>query len=554
MNSPTRPRRMWWLAGVLGLAPLLLNPSPAAAIFPPIYHDSGTPATTPAATTTPTTTTITTPTTTPATTTTTTTTTTPSTPTTTPVASTPEPASIITGLTGLLLAGATFASEIAVVTIIPPAQMRNVEASFSRDAEALRSAVGLGVPQRAPLRKASASRLNETRCSSRFQSNRRGVSLLKCRVRNAKDLPFALDSAFRVPHSTFQNVAQNLPLAFFARTVIVPPLARTSPFQADEVLMSIHAWIVSSLLVGAAPAPPGDAAPVPKLEKGLEITWRGTFSEAIPRPNLRAFRSYDVETRLFVWDVCSQGADVALLTTIKLKPEVNGAPITPAIVRLEVVRVGPRGKLSLLAGDTLVELPEKRKTLPMPLLPMEGLPTLEPSLFVEFPTTKTKIHQAWEVAEERRPNQAFHIESPASWSGEAACKVTMNQQTDDWDKQSIEQAAWRRFETILVSLKRGYAARLERTIEKRDPQSGEIGYRSHLVYEPKEWRRYPDRLGEERRDEVMAAAGFAATFEQLLPEGGATVPSRLNNCFSASSSIWPATHPETPSHFARRSW
>ena len=41
MTARTGRRRMRWLAGVLGIAPLLLAPSALYAIFPPVIQDPG---------------------------------------------------------------------------------------------------------------------------------------------------------------------------------------------------------------------------------------------------------------------------------------------------------------------------------------------------------------------------------------------------------------------------------------------------------------------------------------------------------------------------------
>ena len=41
MSTRTGRRSTRWLAGVLGLAPLLLAPSAVYAIFPPVIHDPG---------------------------------------------------------------------------------------------------------------------------------------------------------------------------------------------------------------------------------------------------------------------------------------------------------------------------------------------------------------------------------------------------------------------------------------------------------------------------------------------------------------------------------
>lgn len=288
--------------------------------------------------------------------------------------------------------------------------------------------------------------------------------------------------------------------------------------------MSIHAWMLAGLLIGAPPSPATDAAPAPKLEKGLEITWRGTFSEAILRSNVKAFRSYETEARVFVWDVSAKGADIAIFTSIKLKPELKADPVPPVIVRLELARVDPHGKLYHLPAEAFLQLPDQRKPGPMPLMLMEGLPTLETSLFVEFPTDTMKSKQAWDVAEDKRPARSFRIEGLDNIKGARCCKLASTQQTDDWENPRIERAAWRRIETIWVSIKHGYTSRVERTIEKRDPQSGELGFRSKLVYEQIGSMRYPERFGEDRREEVGGAAQFSATYEQLLADVGQSGP------------------------------
>jgi peroxiredoxin len=312
--------------------------------------------------------------------------------------------------------------------------------------------------------------------------------------------------------------ARNLPLAFSALPGIFAPLVAMPGFKAGEERMSIHAWMLAGLLIGAPPSPPGDAVPVPKLDKGLEITWRGTFSEAILRPNVRAFRSYEVETRLFVWDASPKGADAALLTSIKLKPDIKPAVPPSAIVRLELVRIDPHGKISMLNADAFTEAPDKRKSSGLPLLFMEGLPTFEPNLFVEFPTSTMKIHQAWDVAEDKRPNHTFRIDGFESVKGARSCRVIATQQTEDWENPHIDQTAWRRVDTISISCKYGYCGRLERSIEKRDPQSGQVGFRSKLACEQVGIMRYPDRFGDDRREEIMAAAQFATFFEQSIRE------------------------------------
>ncbi len=284
--------------------------------------------------------------------------------------------------------------------------------------------------------------------------------------------------------------------------------------------MPIYAWMLTGLMMGAPPATPVDDAPAVRLQKGLEINWRGTFSEAILRPNVRAFRIYDVETWAFAVDVTDAGADVAVFTTITLRPDLKATPKPMPIVRLELCRVDSTGKLSLLPLDSLSLPSNQRKPAALPLMAMEGLPTFETSLFISLPAEKLRLGQTWSVPEEQRPPLIYRIEGVDSVRGSRCFKVGAVQQTDDWENPHPQADPWRRGETILVSAKHGYTARLERTIEKRDSQSSELAFRSRLVCELHGSLPYPNRLGQERRDEIAAAAQFTAEFEKLLPDAG----------------------------------
>jgi hypothetical protein len=132
--------------------------------------------------------------------------------------------------------------------------------------------------------------------------------------------------------------------------------------------MPLSACMLTGLLIGATPSAPADGAAVVKLDKGAEITWRGSFSEAIIRPNVRAFRAYEVETRAFVLDVSEQSADVAIFTLIKLKPDVKTVPEPPPVARLELLRIDSRGHSQLLPADSLALARDKRKPVPLPAM------------------------------------------------------------------------------------------------------------------------------------------------------------------------------------------
>ena len=103
-----------------------------------------------------------------------------------------------------------------------------------------------------------------------------------------------------------------------------------------------------SMIVGFLLAAPPAAADGPRFEKGLEVRWAGTFTEATFRPGVRAVRTYDVDSRLFVLDTGDHGADGILFTRVFLKPDLTRTEPPAGIVRLEYVRIDPKGKVKVL--------------------------------------------------------------------------------------------------------------------------------------------------------------------------------------------------------------
>lgn len=290
--------------------------------------------------------------------------------------------------------------------------------------------------------------------------------------------------------------------------------------------MPLTACMLTGLLIGATPTAPADSAAVVKLDRGAEITWRGTFSEAIVRPNIRAFRAYEIETRAFILDASDLGTDMAVFTLIKLKPDVKVSPEPPPVSRMELLRVDSRGNTFALPPDSLSIAHDKRKPMPLPVMPLEGLPTIDASLFLMLPKGKLQPGAKWEVAEEKRPALKYRLEGVESVKGARTWKVIAVQQTDNWEALKIDGASWRRGEAIWVSAQYGWNSRIERFIEKRDPQTGETGFRSKLQLEQIGRLTYPGRLGEDRREEITAAIHFIAEFDKLVTDmtGGGSEP------------------------------
>jgi hypothetical protein len=143
--------------------------------------------------------------------------------------------------------------------------------------------------------------------------------------------------------------------------------------------------LVVGLLLAAPPAP----AAGPRLEKGLEVLWSGTFTEASFRPGVRAIRTYDVDTRLFVLDTGDYGAEAILFTRVYLKPDRKAAEPPAGVVRLELVRIDPTGKVLVLPSPADPDNPAP-KARPWPAVQLSGLPTHEAGLFFEHPDKPLK--------------------------------------------------------------------------------------------------------------------------------------------------------------------
>jgi peroxiredoxin len=273
--------------------------------------------------------------------------------------------------------------------------------------------------------------------------------------------------------------------------------------------------VFAGLLLGAPPEPPTG----PKLEKGLEVRWTGTFTEASFRPGVRAIRNYDVDTRLFVIDTGEYGADAVLFTRVFLRPE-RKTPEPPAgVVRLDMVQIGPHGKVQLLPSPADPDNPDP-KLRPWPLVQLQGLPTHEAGMFFQFPDKPLRPGLTWRTEEPDRPIVTWKVTSVDSVRGHPALKLVAEQKTAGYYGDRIRQAEWRRQESLTIVPAKGFAARFERIIEKRDPEAEELSFRSVLTLEQQGQMVYPGRLYQERREEAVHAAAFTAMLDRLLAAGG----------------------------------
>jgi hypothetical protein len=116
------------------------------------------------------------------------------------------------------------------------------------------------------------------------------------------------------------------------------------------------------------------------------------------------------------------------------------------------------------------------------------------------------------------------VASVDSFRGHPALKLVAEQNTSGYYGDRIRQAEWRRQETLTVVPAKGFAARFERIIEKRDPEAEELSFRSVLTLEQEGQMVYPGRFYEWRREEAVHAAAFTSMLDRLLADGGRAGP------------------------------
>ncbi len=260
---------------------------------------------------------------------------------------------------------------------------------------------------------------------------------------------------------------------------------------------------------------PGDWALTPRLGRGQELVYRGTFSEEAASNGVQFSRYYRMESRVFVLDALPRGLDVAFLTTLRGRP-APGARQEPsaASVRLEVARVDLQGRV----------LPEARRSLAVPL---EGPPTVECGAFVELPPHRLRPDESWVVADEGRPARTWRTAGHEVVNGTSCVKLVGTQESDDWERPRADRAAWRRLDTVWLAPQVGIAYRVERAVERRDPARRDPSHRSTLRYELESSLPYPRQLYEDRRDEVLKAQAFQDKAAPLLASPGRDGPGQV---------------------------
>lgn len=280
--------------------------------------------------------------------------------------------------------------------------------------------------------------------------------------------------------------------------------------------MYAQTFLILSLLAGAPPI----ELTGPRLEKGLEVRWKGQFTEASFVPGVRTVRAYDVDTLMLVVGVDENGSDVALFTRIFLKPNAGERAVARSgAVRMELARVDKNGLALSVPSPADPDNPSP-KAKPWASVQLQGLPYHEVGMFVDIPTGKATVGSSWILEENKRPAINWKASDFESFRGHACMKVVGKQMTSGFANPVVTQVEWRRQDTLTIQPSLGFASRIERVIERREPDIEDLAFRSVLKLELENRNFYSGRLFEERREEALSAAAHTAMLDRLLADAG----------------------------------
>jgi peroxiredoxin len=269
--------------------------------------------------------------------------------------------------------------------------------------------------------------------------------------------------------------------------------------------------LLGCALLPAQPAERPEWLLTPRLGRGQELVYSGTYSEEVIGQGVQFNRSYRLETTVFVLDALGSTREAALLTVLQLRSpspaRASEAPGAGSSVRLEVARIDPHGRVEAPGGTPF-------------LVPLDGPPTAESGLFVDVPLTRVGRDSTWESGERGRPPRTWRVTGIEPVNTTRCLKLVGRQQSDDWDRPRGDTTAWRRRDTVWLAPALGVAYRVERVIERREPARKEPTLRSVLRYELLSQLTYPGKLYEDRQREIVQASRFAAEAAAYLRSPG----------------------------------
>jgi peroxiredoxin len=307
--------------------------------------------------------------------------------------------------------------------------------------------------------------------------------------------------------------------------------------------MNATLYLVGCLLVAGQadyrtepPTAHGDWLAMPRLTRAQEMVYRGVFTEEARGGQVQFNRAYRLESRIFVLETPSRGAEVAVQTVLKHRDQRPSRPTIsseqpPSSVRLERLHVTLQGQVKPRPGTRLT-------------VPIEGAPTLECGMFVYAPSGRIGPGQSWQGSEEGRPDWLWRATQRETVAGNTCIKLVGVQQSDDWDRPRGDHTAWRRTETVWMSTTLGYACRVERRIERREPAHQAPTQGSLLRYELESTLQYPGPTYELRRQDIVQALELREVLKPLLAQPARYIAQLTT--LSRKIGAYLEHHPETP--------
>ncbi len=251
--------------------------------------------------------------------------------------------------------------------------------------------------------------------------------------------------------------------------------------------------ILLSLALGFGQSNGGEWVLTPQLAAGVELVYSGTSTEESLLPGVQYTRTYRIDNHLLVLAAEAQTHDIAFMTTISAREPGEQPKYKPVSVKLELTRIDAQGRVKA-AGNINGPI---------------ALPTLlEVGCFVEAPANRVSKNSVWEAPDEGRPPRSWTVVGSESCGGLMCAKLEGQQQSEDWDRPRADRAAWRRRDTVWLSLQMGVAVKVERTLERRDPARREPSHRTVTHYVLESRLRYPGKLFDDRKREAVQAKRF----------------------------------------------
>ncbi|HLJ92772.1 MAG TPA: hypothetical protein VKU02_06200 [Gemmataceae bacterium] len=252
---------------------------------------------------------------------------------------------------------------------------------------------------------------------------------------------------------------------------------------------------------------------VPRLGRGQELVYRGSYAEEAAGKGIHFSRSYRLENRIYVLETHPRSMEIALQTILKLRtPRSDQTGETePSSVRLELARVDLQGRIATDPGVSMS-------------VPLDGPATAEWGVFIEIPGGPLTLKLSWEVLEANRPARSWKVIGTELVNGTTCVKLEGVQQSEDWDHPRADHIAWRRRDLVWLAPRLGVAYKVERTIERREPAHREATLRSLVQYELQSEIQYPGQLHEDRRREILQAQKFNQAITPLLADPSKSGP------------------------------